>query len=81
MGPRGFWEVKASRFHDISPLLLLLLLLLLIIPNSHNLHITTEKLQKYTDLKEQLTRIWQLKNDLYNITSTIHEGNYPEQIT
>jgi predicted methyltransferase MtxX (methanogen marker protein 4) len=32
------------------------------IPNSHNLHSTiTKKLRKYTDLKEELTRIWQLK--------------------
>jgi hypothetical protein len=32
------------------------------IPNSHNLHSTiTEKLQKYTDLKEGLISIWQLK--------------------
>jgi hypothetical protein len=31
------------------------------IPNSHNLHSTiTEKLQKYTDLKEKLIRTWQL---------------------
>jgi hypothetical protein len=31
-------------------------------PNSHNLHSTiTEKLHKYTDLKEELIRIWQLK--------------------
>jgi hypothetical protein len=31
------------------------------IPNSHNLHSTiTEKLQKYVDLKDELTRIWQL---------------------
>jgi len=30
--------------------------------NSHNLHSTiTEKLQKYTDLIEELIRIWQLK--------------------
>ena len=32
------------------------------IHNSHNLHSTiTERLQKYTDLKEELVRIWQLK--------------------
>jgi hypothetical protein len=32
------------------------------IPNSHNLHSTiTKNLQKYTDLKEQLIRTWQLK--------------------
>jgi hypothetical protein len=32
------------------------------IPNSHNLHSTiTEKLQMYTDLKEQLIGIWQMK--------------------
>jgi hypothetical protein len=31
-------------------------------PSSHNLHSTMiEKLQKYADLKEQLTRMWQLK--------------------
>jgi len=30
--------------------------------SSHNLHSTiTERLQKYTDLKEQLIRIWQMK--------------------
>jgi len=30
--------------------------------NSQNLHSTiTEKLQKYTDLKEELARIWQLR--------------------
>jgi hypothetical protein len=32
------------------------------IPSSHNLHSTiTENLQKYTDLKEGLVRIWKLK--------------------
>jgi hypothetical protein len=32
------------------------------IPSSHSLHSTiTEKLQKYTDLKEELIRIWRLK--------------------
>jgi hypothetical protein len=32
------------------------------VPNSHNIHNTiTEKLQKYSDLKEELTRRWQLK--------------------
>jgi hypothetical protein len=32
------------------------------IPSSHNLHCTVaEKLQKYTDLKEELIRMWQLK--------------------
>jgi hypothetical protein len=32
------------------------------IPNNHNLHITIiEKLQKYTNLKEQFIIIWQLK--------------------
>jgi hypothetical protein len=32
------------------------------IPNSHALHSTiTEKLQKYTDLKEESIRIWQMK--------------------
>ena len=31
-------------------------------PNSHNLHSTiTQKLLKYTDLKEELFRIWRLK--------------------
>jgi hypothetical protein len=30
--------------------------------NSHNLHsIITEKLQKYTDFKEELIKMWQLK--------------------
>jgi hypothetical protein len=37
------------------------------IPNSHSLHCTiTEKLQKYTDLKEELTSIWQL-NAIYEV--------------
>ena len=32
------------------------------IPNSHNLHSTIiEKLRKYTDLKEEFVRIWELK--------------------
>jgi hypothetical protein len=32
------------------------------IPNSHNLHsITTERLHKYTDMKEELIRMQQLK--------------------
>ena len=32
------------------------------IPNSHSLHsTTTERLQKYRDLKEQLIRMWQMK--------------------
>jgi hypothetical protein len=32
------------------------------IPNSHSLHSTgTEKLQQFTDLKEELVRIWQLE--------------------
>jgi hypothetical protein len=32
------------------------------IPNSHILHSTiTERLQKYTDLKEELIRKWQMK--------------------
>jgi hypothetical protein len=36
-------------------------LIVVAIPNSHSLHSTiTEKLQKYTDLKEELIRIWQL---------------------
>jgi hypothetical protein len=31
------------------------------IPNHHNLHSSiTKKLQKYTDLKEELIRTWQL---------------------
>jgi hypothetical protein len=31
------------------------------IPNSHNLYSTmTKNFQKYTDVKEELTRIWQL---------------------
>jgi hypothetical protein len=44
-----------------------------------NLHSTiNEKLQKYTDLKEELVRIWQLKTAhiLRNTTSTIHNGYY-----
>jgi hypothetical protein len=36
------------------------------IPSSHNLHCTiTEKLQQYTDFKEQLIRIRQLKRPVY----------------
>jgi hypothetical protein len=31
-----------------------------VIPNNHFYNTITEKLQKYTDLKEELTRIWQL---------------------
>jgi hypothetical protein len=31
-----------------------------LIPNSHFYSTITEKLQKYTDLEEKLTRIWQL---------------------
>jgi len=32
------------------------------VPNSHNLYNTIiDKPQKYTDLKEELTRIWQLR--------------------
>jgi hypothetical protein len=31
------------------------------IPNSHNLHSTITELQKYTALKEEHMRIWQLK--------------------
>jgi hypothetical protein len=32
------------------------------IPNNHNLHSTIiEKLRKYTDMKEEFIRIWQLK--------------------
>ena len=32
------------------------------IPNTHSLHSTiTKRLQKHTDLKKQLARIWQLK--------------------
>jgi hypothetical protein len=31
------------------------------VPNSHDLHSTiTEKLQKYTDIKVELTRMWKL---------------------
>ena len=54
------------------------------IPNSHNLHSTiTEKLQKYTDLKEELIRIWQLNtaciiplvlSTMGNITNKLHES-------
>jgi hypothetical protein len=40
------------------------------IPNSHNLHrTTTEKLQKYTDLKEEFVRIWQ-PHGVYILLST-----------
>jgi hypothetical protein len=56
------------------------------IPNSHNLHSTiTEKLQMYTDLKEDFTRIWKLTTAyiicLHNITSSIDNGKYSKQIT
>ena len=35
-----------------------------VIPDSHFYSTITEKLQKFTDLKEELTRIWQL-NAIY----------------
>jgi hypothetical protein len=42
--------IKEARLIDVA------------IPNSHSLHSTiAEKLQMYTDLKEELIRIWQLK--------------------
>jgi hypothetical protein len=57
------------------------------IPNTHNLHSTiTKKPQKYTDLKEEPIRIWQLKT-AYVITlllptagiipNKLHEGFKP----
>ena len=63
------------------------------IPNSHNLHRTiVYKLQKCTDLEQDLIRMWRLKtpciippvlskasiitNTLYNTTSTIHSEYY-----
>jgi hypothetical protein len=37
------------------------------IPNSYNIYSTiTEKLQTYTDIKEELTRIWEL-NAVYTV--------------
>ena len=54
------------------------------IPNSHYLHSTiTEKLQKYTDLKDELIRMWQLKTAYIRplvlsttgiITNKLHES-------
>ena len=51
------------------------------IPNSHNLHSTvTEKLRKYTDWKEDFTRIWQLKM-VYIISSVLSTtGNIPNKL-
>jgi hypothetical protein len=40
----------------------------------------TDKLQKYTDLKEELTRNMATENGLYNITSTKQNGYYSKQI-
>jgi len=52
-----------------------------VIHNSHNLHsIITKKLQKYTDLKEELIRIWHLKMactvPLTLTTIVINQTNY-----
>jgi len=52
-----------------------------VIRNSHNLHSTiTHKLQKYTDLKEELIRIWNLKMActvlLVLTTIVINQTNY-----
>ena len=45
------------------------------IPNSHNHHrTTTEKLQKYTGLKEEYIRRWRLANGLHNTIITTHNG-------
>ena len=47
------------------------------IPNSHNLHSTiTERLQKYTDLKEELINNMATENCLYNTISAIHSRYY-----
>jgi len=44
------------------------------IPNSHNLHSAiTERLQMCTDLKEELTRLWQLKT-VYIILLVVSTG-------
>jgi len=42
------------------------------IPNIHNLHGTVvEKLQKYTDLKEELLRVKATENGVYNTISAV----------
>jgi hypothetical protein len=52
------------------------------IRNSHNLHSTiTEKQQKYTDLKEELTRIWQLKAVYITLLVLSTMGIIPNKIT
>jgi len=51
------------------------------IPNSHILHSTiTQRLQKYTDLKEELIRIWQMKTayTLPLVLSTA--GDFPDKL-
>jgi hypothetical protein len=52
-------------------------------PNNHNLHSTiTQKLLTYTDLKEELFRIWRLKTTYVLPTiSTTHNRYYPKQPT
>jgi hypothetical protein len=57
----------------------LLFLLLIIITNSHNLYSTiTEKLQKYTDLKDELTRIWEM-NAVYMIPLVLSKMGISQQ--
>jgi hypothetical protein len=51
------------------------------IPNSHNLQSTiTEKLQKYTKLKEELIRIWQLKTAYIIPLVVFTAGIIPKQL-
>ena len=40
-----------------------------------------EKLQKYTDLKEELISYMATEYGLYNTINTIHNGYYSKQIT
>jgi sulfatase maturation enzyme AslB (radical SAM superfamily) len=40
----------------------------------------TEKLQKYTDFKEELIRYMATEHGLYNTINTIHNGYYSKQI-
>ena len=48
-----------------------MMMMMMIIPNSQNLYCAiTEKLQKYTELKEELTRVWQPKTAYIWVLST-----------
>ena len=54
---------------------------LLAIPNSHNLYSTiTERLQKYTDLKEQLIRIWQMNTAYIPLLMLSTAGIVPNKL-